>query len=69
MDVANKDRFPHYYMLKQLGEDTEEARWYNQRYNQELNKEYEFVWENYMERFKLGGDDGIHKIVTNEKNN
>ena len=66
MNVANKDRFPHYYMLKQLGEDTEEARWYNQRYNQELNKEYEFVLENYMERFKLGGNIKIHM---NEKDN
>lgn len=63
MDVMYKSKFPHYYMLRQLGEETEEGRRYNLRYSQELNKEYELVLENAIERFKLGGTNEIHKIT------
>jgi hypothetical protein len=67
MDVANKDRFPHYYMLKQLGENTDEARWYNQVYSDLLNKEYEFLVETVTIRQTFGGDKKIHGI--DEKDN
>ena len=64
--VTNKDRFPHYYMLKQLGEETEKGRWYNLRYSQALNKEYEVILENAIDRFNLGGTKIVHKIIEDE---
>lgn len=69
MDITNKDKFPHYYMLKQLGEETEKGRLYNLRYSQALNKECEVILENAIDRFKLGGTKIVHKIIEDEYSN
>jgi hypothetical protein len=58
--ISNKDRFPHYKELLRLGENTDEARWYNQVYSNLLNKEYEFLVETVTIRETFGGNKIIH---------
>ena len=58
--ISNKDRFPHYKELLRLGENTDEARWYNQVYSDLLNKEYELLVETVTIRETFGGNKIIH---------
>ena len=46
MNVENKDRFPHHYQINKLGGfDTEKGKEYFEKYEKELNAEYDFYWD------------------------
>ena len=67
MDVSSKDRFPyHYQFIKLGGAQTEEGEEYLLKYDKELNKEYDFYWNESIERFRFGGTEKVHKIKNDE---
>jgi hypothetical protein len=67
MNVVNKDRFPHHYQIKKLGGfDTEKGEEYFEKYEKELNAEYDFYWNESIERFRFGGTKIAHEINENE---
>jgi len=68
MIVSNKDRFPHHYQINKLGGfDTEKGKKYHEEHFLELNDEYDFYWNESIERFRFGGTKKIHGINEKEK--
>lgn len=63
MGVVTEDRFPHVEKLKSLGGvNTEEGDLYAKKYCEELENEYDAIMKLFQFRYKLGGNEGIHKI-------
>jgi len=66
MTIANKDRFPHHYNLMKLGETIEAEKYYNDNYS-EFIIESDFIMENTLERFRIGGNKKIHNEYSNRR--
>lgn len=68
MIISNKDRFPRYYQLMKIGgPETEKGKKYHEEHFLELNDEYDFYWNESIERFRFGGTEKVHKIKNDDR--
>ena len=64
------DKYPHIKELYRLGRsETAEGRLFTEQNQYAINKEYDRLIDEQRLRKQLGGNDAIHKIVLNEKDN
>ena len=64
------DKYPHIKELYHLGfSETDEGRLFTEKYDYEINREYDRFIDEYRLRKELGGSKLIHKIINSDNSN